>query len=164
MVIGSLGAAATEAQQKYYNNGPFIYLLPHRTADVRDGLSTTMFVGETIDGHNPETLNCWPLSVAYLSCLRSTENPLNTPDPLNTPSGGGIQESITNSGLTIANLQSSAVRGSFASHHVSGANFAFGDAHVQYISQLIDMQTYQDLSNIARGRPIDEGKVNNPTN
>ncbi len=89
MVIGSLGAVgdalghppATEVQQKYYNNGPFIYLLPHRTADVRDGLSTTMFVGETINGHNPETLNCWPLSVAYLSCLRSTQNPLNTPDP-----------------------------------------------------------------------------------
>ena len=66
LVLGELGAnaivdptgntlqpIADELQQKYYNNGPFVYLLPHRSADVRDGLSNTMFVGEATDGDRP---------------------------------------------------------------------------------------------------------------
>jgi len=161
LVLGSLGQnaivgpgpidvlypVADEPHQKYYNNGPFIYLTPRRAADVSDGLSNTMFVSETIDGHTPESMNSWPLSVAYLSCLRSTNNPLNT------QAGTGSMVAIGNSGLS--GLPASAT-GSFASRHPAGANFAFGDGHVRYISNAIDFpKTYQALSTIAGAEPID---------
>jgi prepilin-type N-terminal cleavage/methylation domain-containing protein/prepilin-type processing-associated H-X9-DG protein len=166
MVLGSLGAnavtyvtatgntitlpAATEPQKKYYNNGPFVYYSPHRTADVTDGLEHTIFIGETIDGQNVETLNCWPVAVAYLSTLRSTNNPLNA--------AGGLPQTIeTDSGIT--GLPTSVV-GGFASRHVAGANFAFGDGHTQYLSNGVDTMTYQALSSIRGGETIDDSKVN----
>ncbi|MGO9114574.1 MAG: DUF1559 domain-containing protein [Thermoguttaceae bacterium] len=149
LVLGSSGANTTEANQKYYNNGPFIYLLAHRSADVRDGLSNTLFVGETIDGHLPATMNSWPLSIAYLSSMRSTNNKLN-------PQAGDpsvVSISIANTGLS--GLPSSAT-GAFASRHPSGANFAFGDGHVRIIASSINLQTYQALSTIAGEEPIDQ--------
>jgi prepilin-type processing-associated H-X9-DG protein len=109
-----------------------------------------MFVGETTNGHLPETMNSWPLSVAYLSSMRSTNNPLNTP-----PGSGGMAP-ITNSGL--AGLPGSAT-GAFISQHPSGANFAFGDGHVKYIANAIDFATYQALSTIAGSEPINAASL-----
>ncbi len=150
LVLGSSGASASEVNQKYYNNGPFVYLLAHRSADVRDGLSNTMFVGETIDGDQTSTMNSWPLSVAYLSSMRSTNNKLN-PQP---GDASVVPVTITDSGLSgLANL---AVTGVFASRHPQGANFAFGDGHVKYISNAINNATYQALSTIAGSEPIDQ--------
>jgi prepilin-type N-terminal cleavage/methylation domain-containing protein/prepilin-type processing-associated H-X9-DG protein len=167
MVLGSLGAlsvsytnatgntitqpTADELHQKYYNNGPFVYYSPHSTRDVTDGLSHTIFIGETIDGQNVETLNCWPLAVAYLSCLRSTNNPLNTPS-----GSGGLAVIYPDSG--IAGLPTSAT-GGFASRHVAGANFAFGDGHTQYLSNAVDTMTYQALSSIKGEETIDDSKL-----
>jgi prepilin-type N-terminal cleavage/methylation domain-containing protein/prepilin-type processing-associated H-X9-DG protein len=166
MVMGDLGSlavtnsnnvvlqpAATEVQQKYYNTGPFIYLLPHRSADVRDGMSETIFIGETVDGQNAATLNCWPVSVANLSCMRSTNNPLNT-----IPGNGGAQTIFADSGLGLPATSTPSYTGGFASHHVAGANFAFGDGHVRYISELIDMTTYQSMSTIAGGETVDAAR------
>jgi prepilin-type N-terminal cleavage/methylation domain-containing protein/prepilin-type processing-associated H-X9-DG protein len=154
LVLGSLGAnptldqngnvlspaAVNDLSQKSQNNGPFIYLRARRAADVSDGLSSTMFVGETVDGHLQASLNSWAVSVAYLCSMRSTNNPLNT------PAGSGSLVTIANSGLGLDNNQ---VTGAFASRHAAGANFAFGDGHVKYISNLIDLPTYQALSTIA---------------
>jgi prepilin-type processing-associated H-X9-DG protein len=39
--------------------------------------------------------------------------------------------------------------GAFASNHPGGANFVYGDAHVEFISENIDLDTYQNLSTIA---------------
>jgi prepilin-type N-terminal cleavage/methylation domain-containing protein/prepilin-type processing-associated H-X9-DG protein len=169
LVLGSLGAnqvldlvsgkvvsgPADELHQKYYNNGPFVYLQPRRSADVRDGLSNTVFIGETTDGDSAASMNSWPVSVAYLSNLRSTNNPLNSQP------GSGTQVTISNSGLS--GLPSSAT-GAFGSHHPAGANFAFGDGHVRYIGNGInnyngagnDLRLYQALSTIAGAEPIDE--------
>ena len=161
LVLGELGAnqivdqngnvlhpSADELHLKYYNNGPFIYRLAHRTADVRDGLSNTMFIGETIDGHLPASMNCWPLSVAYLASMRSTNNKLNPrPDDETV-----VPITVTNSGLS--GVDGQAAGGCFASRHPSGANFAFGDGHVRYVANSIDFPTYQALSTIAGSEPI----------
>ena len=156
-IIGPTGAtlqpaATTDANQKYYNNGPFVYLLPRRSADVHDGLTNTLFVGETFDGDTPQSMNSWPVSIAYLSSMRSTNNPLNT------PAGTGAMVAITNCGL--AGIPSSyTVTGAFGSRHPSGANFAFGDGHVKYLASQIDFPTYQALSTIAGSERIDDSLI-----
>ncbi len=150
-VIGSLGPNANEQHQKYYNNGPFVYMLTHRSGDVHDGLSVTIFIGESTQNNSALSMNSWPVGVAYLSCLRSTFNPLNTQP------GNGTLISISNSGLP---TDGESVTGGFASGHPAGGNFAFGDGHVGYISELIDFPTYQALSTINGGEAINDALLN----
>jgi len=73
---------------------------------------------------------------------------------LNTPPGNGTVL-IADSGLT--GLPSSAT-GAFASRHPAGANFAFGDGHVRFLSSGIDLATYQALSTMAGFEPVDASK------
>jgi prepilin-type N-terminal cleavage/methylation domain-containing protein/prepilin-type processing-associated H-X9-DG protein len=142
---GGVGSAATEPQQKYYNSGAFIYQTPRRAGDVRDGLSSTYFIGETVDGDAAPTLNCWPLGVAYLSGLRSTDNPLNT------QAGNGNAEPVNNSGLS--GLPST-VTGAFGSRHPGGANFGYGGGNVKFTGSDIDPTIYQALSTIAGNEAV----------
>lgn len=46
--------------------------------------------------------------------------------------------------------------GGFSSPHVGGCLFAFGDGHVSFLSESIDMQTYQQLGHRADGKLLDE--------
>lgn len=175
LVLGSNGNGEPELSQKYTNNGPFVYGTARRSADVRDGLSQTMFAGEANGGDQPATMNSWPLSIAFLSSLRATDNPLNsqqggggvvqiplspnTAQPYTLPSGPqslGPETIQADSG--ISGLAPYAV-GAFSSMHPQGANFVFGDGHVKYIPNLIDFPTYQALSTIAGNEPIDESKL-----
>jgi prepilin-type N-terminal cleavage/methylation domain-containing protein len=130
---------------EYYNNGPFIYLTPRSASDIRDGVTNTYFIGETIAGDNAPSLNCWSLSVAYLCSLRSTYNPLNTQP------GAGTLLPVAGSGQ--ASLPTSAT-GGFASQHPTGANFAYGGGNVKFTSASIDLATYQALSTIGGQEPL----------
>lgn len=46
--------------------------------------------------------------------------------------------------------------GGFSSDHPGGANFAFGDGSVRYITNTIDMQVFQQLGHRADGQLLDE--------
>ena len=143
--------AMSEVNYKYYNNGAFIYLTPRRASDVRDGLSNTYFLGETIAGDTPDSLNAWPLGVAYLCSLRTTTNPLNTQPAL------GTLVTIANNGPITASGQSlptAGANGAFASQHPLGANFAYGGGNVKFTSATIDFATYEALSTIAGSEPL----------
>jgi prepilin-type processing-associated H-X9-DG protein len=65
---------------------------------------------------------------------------------------------VTINGSGLSGLVSSAI-GAFASQHPSGANFAFGDGHVRYVANQIDLATYQALSTIAGSEPVDTAKL-----
>ncbi len=47
--------------------------------------------------------------------------------------------------------------GGFASDHPAGANFAFGDGSVRYLSETISMRVYQQLGNRHDGQLLDGG-------
>jgi prepilin-type N-terminal cleavage/methylation domain-containing protein/prepilin-type processing-associated H-X9-DG protein len=134
-----------EQFQKYYNNGAFVYLTTRSSSDIKDGLSNTFFIGETVDGDSAGTLNAWPLSVAYLCSMRSTTNALNM-----QPGGGALMTVYTDNGLGL----SGQVTGGFASRHPQGANFAYGGGNVKFTAEQIDLATYQALSTIAGNEAV----------
>ena len=124
----------------------FVYARKFRIAEITDGLSNTMFVGEVRDGHttgidpmdgNTKTTNSniWSNGNRMQSTMRTTRTPLNTIPGLDGGAG------------RVAEFDGSAVsNGGFSSYHPSGANFAFGDGHVAFISDDVDLNTYMTLA------------------
>jgi prepilin-type N-terminal cleavage/methylation domain-containing protein/prepilin-type processing-associated H-X9-DG protein len=124
---------------KHYNTGVFNYRTVYRTSDVTDGLSNTMFAGEVIEAHTADSSNRWLVGSRHTDSLRSTDNPLNTP-----PSTG-----------VVVTLYGNRVNGAFASRHPNGAMFAFGDGHVNFFSENIDLTVYRALSTRAEGEAVE---------
>jgi prepilin-type N-terminal cleavage/methylation domain-containing protein/prepilin-type processing-associated H-X9-DG protein len=128
---GSLGPGTESHIVKYENNGPFLFVSRRAAADVVDGLSNTMFMGEVVSAHTWESSNTWSYARVLADCLRTTANELNT-----LP-GAGITDNRRN--------------GAFGSQHSGGANFCFGDGHVSFLNDGIDLAIYQGLSTIEGG-------------
>jgi prepilin-type processing-associated H-X9-DG protein len=134
---------------KYTNTGVFFYVKQFKVSQITDGLSKTFFIGETIEGHLARSSNIWT-NGNRCNLLRSTANPLNTPPGLN--GGAGLIDNPGTNGCT-----GGCVNCSFVSKHPSGANFAFGDGHVAFISDSINLTTYQWLSTrtaLANEQPV----------
>jgi prepilin-type N-terminal cleavage/methylation domain-containing protein/prepilin-type processing-associated H-X9-DG protein len=115
-------------------NGMFYttdYNRPLKLTDVQDGLSNTFMVGEAIPDFN---VFCdWPF---YFHATATCAIPPN----YNTEGIAGK--------LDWHNVFS------FRSRHTAGLNFAFGDGHVQFITQSIDMPTYWALASINGGEAV----------
>lgn len=120
---------------KYDNNGMFVYRYTKRIADILDGTSNTLAVGEVYDGHLGNNPNVWSVGSRLTHCLRSTENPINTPP------GTGILYSSTNNAA-------------FMSRHTTGANFALGDGSVRFLNQNMDITNYRAMSTIRGGETV----------
>jgi prepilin-type N-terminal cleavage/methylation domain-containing protein/prepilin-type processing-associated H-X9-DG protein len=143
LCMGSVGPSKgiDAVKVKHNNNGTFMYVTLYQPKDIVDGLSRTIFVGETIEAHTDESANCWVLGTRHLNCLRSADNPLNTKP------GKGI----------VDDRYGYKTNGAFASRHPGGASFAFGDGHVVFLSELIDLKTYRALATRA-GREVVSAK------
>jgi prepilin-type N-terminal cleavage/methylation domain-containing protein/prepilin-type processing-associated H-X9-DG protein len=119
---------------KYHNSGIHLYYTLISIKQVTDGTSKTFSVGETIDGHLRDSSNIWTYAERYLNSLRVTEVSLNSPT--------GIEGQPCGDNPAVNN-------GAFASNHPGGAHFLFGDGHIEFVSENIDLDTYQNLSTIA---------------
>lgn len=128
--VGTQSLAGGFGGTKYSNDGIFYYLSDTKVNDVSDGLSLTMYVGEVVDAHTGDSSNIWSRAVRDMDCLRSTYNPVNT-----WPKEGSAWPQY---GLE--------VNAAFASRHPGGANFGFGDGHVEFIDETIDLDVYRWLS------------------
>ena len=126
---GSLGPSAPHADEKYRNDGMFIYVTPRTEREVIDGLSNTFTLGEVVLADTYESSNTWSYALAHADCMRTTAVALNT-----QPGAGPVVERRN---------------GAFGSRHPGGANFAFADGHVTNVSDDIDLAVYQSLSTIA---------------
>ncbi|QDV72113.1 DUF1559 domain-containing protein [Botrimarina mediterranea] len=133
-VTGSIGPPEVGVSAKCDNTGAFRYGNPIALRKVIDGLSKTFFVGEVIDPHTRKGSNIWSFAARHADSMRTTTNPLNTAPGL---------------GLVIDFGATQGSNGAFASRHPGGANFAYGDGHVEFLPEEIDMDSYRALSTIA---------------
>lgn len=129
MVAGTLGADSTEFTVKYENTGMFLYKKSTKHREVTDGLSNTIMHGEVRNSDTWESSNIWSYAISHADTLRTTRNPLNTRP------GDGIAKDRQN--------------GAFGSMHGGGAFFCYADGHLEWISDSIDKQLYDDLATIS---------------
>ncbi len=118
------------------NHGVFFLNSNVTYEDVSDGSSQTIFLSEKVSETN---------DFGWMSGTRATLR--NTGTPLNATVDRGQRYSNTEA----KEVDPSKV-GGFGSFHPGGANFAFGDGHVQYLSESIDEVTYQQLGHRADGK------------
>jgi prepilin-type processing-associated H-X9-DG protein len=116
---------------KLKNSGIFMYLREFGLRQVEDGASNTFFGGEVLDSHSLDSGNIWSRAERHLDGMRTADNPINTP-----PGLGLVHKKRAGPS------QQYAANGAFGSKHAGGANFFFGDAHVEFISENIDLPTY----------------------
>jgi prepilin-type processing-associated H-X9-DG protein len=120
---------------KHHNSGLHLYWSWRAIKQVLDGLSKTISVGEVVQGHTTDSSNMWTYGYRYLDTLRVMEAALNTPPGVDCKKGVGSDPD------TCPN-------GAFASNHPGGALFLFGDGHVDFITDGIDLDTYQNLATV----------------
>lgn len=114
------------------NSGMFLYLNARRLKSLKDGTSKTYAVGETLGGHNEWASNIWSYFFRHQDSMRTTERSLNTQLGLILPTGGDDRFAM----------------GTFNSAHTGGANFCFGDGHVEFVSDDIDEGAYKAASTV----------------
>jgi prepilin-type processing-associated H-X9-DG protein len=144
---GTLGPPNSN-DMKFNNTGVFFFVKRFKIAQITDGLSKTIFTGETINGHLAQSSNI-SSNGNRGNLLRSTANPLNWP----AGTDGGAGSLIDNPGT---NGCTACVNAAFASRHPGGAVFAYGDGHVTFLSDSVDFRTYQWLSTRAGGETVAE--------
>lgn len=125
---------------KVKNSGMFLYKTKVGLRKIKDGLSKTLAVGETVKGHTVQGHNVWTHFRRYTDSMRVTAVPLNT-DP---------EEAFIN-------VNGEVLNGAFGSQHSGGGNFAYGDGHVGFLADEIDFTLYQNISmiNFAKSRSDD---------
>jgi prepilin-type N-terminal cleavage/methylation domain-containing protein/prepilin-type processing-associated H-X9-DG protein len=127
---------------KRHNSGLHLYWTRRAVKKIIDGTSKTFSVGEIVAGHTVDSSNRWTYAYRYLDSFRTTSAALNTPpgvDAVTLPADDG---------------ESAKANGAFASPHPGGGHFLFADGHVDFITDDIDLDTYQNYATI-NGKPVD---------
>lgn len=134
-------------------NGMFPYVTRLTIADMTDGTSNTYFIGETIEGHRSGQSNIWSNGNRYTSSLRGTATPLNFPLDPDGENGLVVAGSVSGAG------GGTRCNGGFASNHTGGANFAYGDGHVTFVTDSIDLDLYRAISTKSFGEVADPSGI-----
>lgn len=128
-----------ETQIAEDNDGVFFLNSRIRYRDIRDGSTNTLFFGEKVQ--TPADLN-WMSGTR--SSLRNTGS-----KPNELPSMHDFRH--FNSSDVPDALKDPDVVGGFGSHHTGGAQFAFGDGSVRFLSENIDILLYASMGKRADG-------------
>lgn len=109
-----------------------------RFADVTDGLSNTIFMGEVRGECSDHAMNGW---------ANTNMNWFGTAAPINFNTC-----SPTGSGCNSPNEWNTSM--GFKSRHVGGAHFLLGDGSIRFISENVDYLTYQKLGDRRDGQVV----------
>lgn len=123
------------------NNGLLFLNSKVRFSDILDGSSYTFLIGEA------------PFEKGHLGWVSGTRWTLrNTGTPLSSPWKQPAEASDFGEGNeTVDSLKV----GGFSSYHTGGAQFVLADGSVHFVSQSIDVPTFQNLANRADRNLID---------
>ncbi len=144
-LAGGYGAAGVGL---FYRNSK------NRVANVTDGLSYTIFVGERSGDHAPST---WTGAVAGGRCPAWMAT--QPPAPYAPPPGPAYDNADFGEALVLAHTNATHLPSSdfpvfdpdtfYSMHSPRGANFLFGDGSVHFLTNSINPATYQALGTIA---------------
>jgi prepilin-type N-terminal cleavage/methylation domain-containing protein/prepilin-type processing-associated H-X9-DG protein len=135
-------------------NGLFYRNSKNTTANVADGLSNTIFVGERSGNHAPAT---WTGAIAGGRCpaWMADQTPPYSPPPGAAYDNADFGEAFVLSHCNATHLPNADYPifdpDTFYSLHPNGANFLFGDGSVHFLGGGIDPIVYQHLATIAGG-------------
>jgi prepilin-type N-terminal cleavage/methylation domain-containing protein/prepilin-type processing-associated H-X9-DG protein len=124
------------------NHGVFFLNSAIRYDDIKDGVTHTIFLGE-----RPGDLQ---QDLGWMSGTRSTLR--NTGLPINNTMAGTRRAAGAPAMVDVPGAEVAAVVGGMGSWHPGGAQFAFGDGHVQFLSNNIPLPVYQQLGHRADGK------------
>ncbi len=131
------------------NNGAFLRNQPMRIADIRDGLSNTLFVGERCTSMSSTT---WTGAVTN-GVVPAQRYPSPADQLANAEAAAalilshGSRDHLPNNPLVFD-------ADATASFHIQGVNFLFGDGSVHPISSGINGLVYEALLTRSGGEPI----------
>jgi prepilin-type processing-associated H-X9-DG protein len=144
----------TEAPINTRNKGVFFLNSRIGYEDIPDGASNTLFVGEK---------KRHPLELGWASgtraSLRNAGSRPDSPDLLYGAEANEMWEEGEASSRGIAIMpdpNNPYLVGGFSSAHRNGANYAFGDGSVRFLSNAMGASVLQRLANRADGEPIEE--------
>jgi prepilin-type N-terminal cleavage/methylation domain-containing protein/prepilin-type processing-associated H-X9-DG protein len=131
------------------NNGAFLRNRALRIADIRDGLSNTLFVGErSSDMSNPTWTGAVTNGVVPAQRYPSPADQLANAEAASAlVLSHGSRDHLPNNPLVFD-------ADATASFHVSGVNFLFGDGSVHSITNSISGAVYEALLTRAGGEPV----------
>jgi prepilin-type N-terminal cleavage/methylation domain-containing protein/prepilin-type processing-associated H-X9-DG protein len=131
------------------NNGVFIRNRSMRIADITDGLSNTLFVGERCTSMSSTT---WTGAVT-----NGVVPAVRYPDPADQLANAELAPALVlahGSQFHIPNNSLVFDADATASFHIAGVNFLFGDGSVHVISNSISGSIYEGLLTRAGGEPV----------
>jgi prepilin-type N-terminal cleavage/methylation domain-containing protein/prepilin-type processing-associated H-X9-DG protein len=163
--------------------GPFGYNSDCRTQHVKDGLSSTIFLGEksggllTYAGWNstfPKLSVEYPWGMAAVEYLAPTGDigqpnsfwvagpyaamsDLKLPNCLDSPLALAIPHPINPFPRDVPAVSDERPFYSFQSPHIGGAHFLFGDGRVKFLNQAIHQSVLISLGTIAGKDPVSDG-------
>jgi prepilin-type N-terminal cleavage/methylation domain-containing protein len=136
-------APSVSTASTYDANGMFFTAHRKRIKDMLDGSTEIILFGEVYDGHTDAGYNRWSVTLRALDNSRSTFNALNTPFTMGSTVAAAGAVHTTNS--------------AFGSLHPAGCHFAFGDSHISFLDENIDIKVYQALG--SRNNAAKEGVI-----
>lgn len=123
------------------NNGVLFLNSAIRSTDIPDGRAYTIYVGEKFSAG---------IESNWLAGDRSTLR--NTGLPIGSDPAAPVSVPAAEAGDAQAAQK---FVGGFGSWHSNGANFAFGDGSIRFVSEYIDHTVYQRLGNRRDGHVVD---------
>lgn len=156
--VPGLSASQTASFEDRILDGTFYACSATRLGEVIDGLSNTIFVGESHTdpafGKDGQGMDFWAIGSPQV-------------DPCNCKGGKGGTEASEAAGSMIvqinAQLRTPAINGklmevAFGSYHTGGAMFLMGDGSVTFLTDSIDMQVYRAAGSRGGGEAL---QINN---
>jgi prepilin-type N-terminal cleavage/methylation domain-containing protein/prepilin-type processing-associated H-X9-DG protein len=126
-------------------------LMGIRLAQVKDGLSNTIFVGEILPDCHDHNGGFWYFN-GMGSAHASTVVPINTMTTCYNSQAEAVAAGVPMAAQCWAKNKWNYSWG-FRSSHPGGAQFVFGDGSVKLLPSSIDHQNYQRLGGRAEGQP-----------